>query len=390
MTQIPKEWVLTSLEDLVGSISNGLTYSNNPNSGGLPISRIQTISKSEIDFSAVGYAGVSLEGNERYLLAGGDILFSHINSKEHVGKVAQYREGMPKILHGMNLLRIVPNEAVLPEFLLWVFRTDFVRDQIRAVTRHAVNQASVNIRNLSRISIPLPPIGEQKRIVETLEGHISRLDRAVEEIDAQMKQLQPLRTSLLRKAFSNFTSDGFDASGSRSLKELLTVRYGKDVSKADRTEHGKYPVVGSAGIMTYTNLSLTTKPAVIVGRKGNVGSVQIFMDGCHPVDTAYLLEVPNAFEPKYLYYQLQSKDLKSLDSSTAIPSLRRQDLEAVDLIVPPLEIQRSRLETLEAELSHIDAAHNRLVVAKKSAETLRRSLLHAAFTGQFTNEDAND
>lgn len=163
-----------------------------------------------------------------------------------------------------------------------------------------------------------------------------------------------------------------------NLRDFIKVRYGKDVPKSERKDSGTYPVVGSAGVMCYTERFLTNKPAVLVGRKGNVGSVQLFLEGCHPVDTAYLLEIPEGIEPRFLYYQLEGANLKSLDSSTAIPSLRREDLEGVSIWLPSLPEQRRILETLDDHLAKLDKALADLEVAAKRSQHLFLAALEQA------------
>ena len=201
-TELPSDWSLVSLNEAMAECKNGLTYRNNPELAGFPVSRIETISRGEIDFVKVGYGGVSLDGNQKHLLNPGDILFSHINSMLHVGKVAIYKTGMPALLHGMNLLRITPNDGFVPEFLFYLFQSSDVRKQIWSKAKHAVNQASINIGELKTVVIPKPPFDEQHKIVELLEGHLSRLDASVSLADAMEKQSNGLRRSLLQAAFT--------------------------------------------------------------------------------------------------------------------------------------------------------------------------------------------
>jgi restriction endonuclease S subunit len=181
---------------------NGLTYRNNPELAGFPVSRIETISKGEIDFQKVGYGGLTLEGNQKHLLIPGDILFSHINSMLHVGKVALYKSEMPMLLHGMNLLRITPSDDFVPEFLFHLFQSNDVRKQIWSKAKHAVNQASINIGELKTVVVPKPPIKEQQKIVEILEDQLSRLEASVSLVDVIEKQAAALRRSLLQGAFT--------------------------------------------------------------------------------------------------------------------------------------------------------------------------------------------
>jgi type I restriction enzyme S subunit len=202
LTEIPSDWNWVTLDEAMSECKNGLTYRNNPELAGFPVSRIETISKGEIDFQKVGYGGVSLEGNQKHLLTPGDILFSHINSMLHVGKVAIYKSGMPALLHGMNLLRITTSDGFVPEFLFFLFQSSDVRKQIWSKAKHAVNQASINIGELKTVVVPKPPIKEQQKIVEILEDHLSRLEASVLLVDAMEKQSIGLRRSLLQASFT--------------------------------------------------------------------------------------------------------------------------------------------------------------------------------------------
>lgn len=70
----------------------------------MPITRIETISNSEIDKNKLGYANITDEQFQDYYLQNGDILMSHINSLSHLGKTALVSNITENIIHGMNLL----------------------------------------------------------------------------------------------------------------------------------------------------------------------------------------------------------------------------------------------------------------------------------------------
>ncbi len=393
MSDLPVGWSTKRISD-VAEVVRGVTYSKSDVMPGdsaraIPLLRATNIQPGKLDYDDPVWVPQGLVKPVQELKVGDLVVASSSGSLSVVGKNARVLDER-KATFGAFCTVIRP-VSIEGRFLALWLESPTVR-QLWSDKARGSNINNLKSSDLSGTEIPVPPLHVQKRIVETLEDHLSRLDKALAEVGSQLRNLHPLRLALLRKAFDPNQRDGeSQVDESRMpLGELVSVRYGKDVPKPDRTPSGTFPVVGSAGVMTYTDLSLTRLPAVLVGRKGNVGSVQLFMDGCHPVDTAYLLEVPEIFNPKYLFYQLESKDLKSLDSSTAIPSLRRQDLESVELIAPPIETQRSRIRALEAELSRIEEAESLLQEAKKCSETLRRSLLHAAFTGQLTSEEPND
>lgn len=122
--EIPEDWEVRELKDILEVIRNGLTAKQNKDKIGYPITRIETISDSKIDITKLGYVeDIKQEDIAKYRLIIGDILFSHINSEEHIGKVAIY-EGKPEfLLHGMNLLLLRPNKnKIEPYYLLYLLR----------------------------------------------------------------------------------------------------------------------------------------------------------------------------------------------------------------------------------------------------------------------------
>lgn len=159
------------------------------------------------------------------------------------------------------------------------------------------------------------------------------------------------------------------------LSDLTRVRYGKSLDKSLRSDTGVFPVVGSAGVMTKTDVPLMSSPCIVVGRKGNVGAVQFFRNGCYPIDTVYYFETPANVDVQFLSLNLEMQELKSLDSSTAIPSLRREDLEKVQIPLPPLTEQRRIVEILEEQFSRLDAALASIRTVRENSVAFRRSFL---------------
>jgi type I restriction enzyme S subunit len=137
---------------------------------GLPITRIETIADANINGFRVGYAGLEENDCRDWLMESGDILFSHINSVEHIGKCAVYRGAPEKLVHGMNLLCLRCNRTKLfPEFAKYLIRSPAFRSRLSTFINKAVNQASVSIGNLKTIPVVVPALEEQRRIADVLD-----------------------------------------------------------------------------------------------------------------------------------------------------------------------------------------------------------------------------
>jgi type I restriction enzyme S subunit len=181
-------------------IRNGMNVKQDKSGDGLPITRIQTISHATVDGTRVGFAGLEEANCRDWLLETGDILFSHINSVEHIGKCAVYRDAPEKLVHGMNLLCLRSDMSkLLPEFAKYLIRGAEFRTRLSNYINKAVNQASVSICNLKTIPVTLPPLAEQRRIAEVLDqAEALRAKRR-----AALAQLDALTQSLFLDLFGD-------------------------------------------------------------------------------------------------------------------------------------------------------------------------------------------
>jgi type I restriction enzyme S subunit len=130
---------------------------------------------------------------ENYRLEPGDILFSHINSLEHIGKVAIYRGGLP-LYHGMNLLLLRCGSELNADYLYYWLSSSPGRRASALLARPAVSQASINTSDLKSISIPVPPVIEQKAIAEAL----SDADAYVESLDQLIEKKRDLKQGVMQ------------------------------------------------------------------------------------------------------------------------------------------------------------------------------------------------
>ena len=175
---IPKNWVWCRLGEVCDFIRNGITIKQSKEARGYPITRIETISKGNIDRNRMGYANIlDISSFEKYILQQYDILLSHINSPMHIGKTAIYipNDKEERIIHGMNLLCIRFKKGLNAIYLNYFFNSKIFKNAILPYIKNAVNQASINISSIEKIIIPLPPLTEQKRIVEKIEEIFSEL-----------------------------------------------------------------------------------------------------------------------------------------------------------------------------------------------------------------------
>ncbi|MCV9996532.1 restriction endonuclease subunit S [Paeniglutamicibacter sp. ZC-3] len=101
-----------------------------------------------------------------------------------------------------------------------------------------------------------------------------------------------------------------------TIGQVLHLKYGKAL-KADARRGGDVAVVSSAGVVGWHDESFVDAPAIVVGRKGNVGSVH-WVDGpCWPIDTAYFVQTD--LPMRFVAEQLRKTEFTN--SHAAVPGL---------------------------------------------------------------------
>jgi len=136
------------------------------------------------------------------------------------------------------------------------------------------------------------------------------------------------------------------------LGDICTIKYGKDHKKLN---DGDIPLYGSGGVMRHVEKALWSKPSVLIPRKGTLGNLFFVNKPFWTVDTCFWTDIDEEqVLPEYLFYQLKTKDLASLNVGTAVPSLTTDVLNEVQIDLPSLEKQKQVVEMLGSLDSKIE------------------------------------
>jgi len=130
----------------------------------------------------------------------------------------------------------------------------------------------------------------------------------------------------------------------KKLGEILTLNYGKSLT-ADVRSNGSVPVYGSAGIVGVHNESIVKGPGVIVGRKGNVGSIFWSYDDFYPIDTVFFV----SSELPLLYILFLLSYIEFVNNDAAVPGLNRNSAYLIKCAIPTLSLIE-RFETFVTPL----------------------------------------
>jgi type I restriction enzyme, S subunit len=111
-----------------------------------------------------------------------------------------------------------------------------------------------------------------------------------------------------------------------TLRDVATINYGKSPAQILSSE-GQYPVVGTGGAERSGKDFLYDGDSIILGRKGTIDRVYFATGKFWTIDTAYYLSDFSGAFPKWLFYFLQTVDLRQMNEATGVPSLSRDLLD---------------------------------------------------------------
>ena len=172
---IPENWKWVSVGEICTDIKYG-TSKKSLKSGKMPVLRMGNIQGGIIDYTNLVYSSDD-EDIKKYRLNKNDLLFNRTNSKELVGKTAIYKGDIPAIYAGY-LVKFTP-VLISSDYLNYVMQSDYYWRYCQTVRSDAIGQSNINAEKLKRFSFPLPPLAEQKRIVEKIEELLPYTKRLV-------------------------------------------------------------------------------------------------------------------------------------------------------------------------------------------------------------------
>ena len=150
---------------------------------------------------------------------------------------------------------------------------------------------------------------------------------------------------------------------------LLNLQYGKSLTANERKQKGKYAVYGSNGIVGYYDKFLVSKPAIIIGRKGSAGAINIAYAPSWATDVSYYLVPPLCYDLSFLSYYLATLHLESLGKGVK-PGLNRKEFYNLPIVIPPLAEQKR----IVAKVKELMACCDKLEAELSAAEDYRRRL----------------
>lgn len=207
LPELPEGWVWASLDQMTGDSLIGLDRGRDQQNSegiGTPYVKMNNVTMGgEVTSEGMVYVDASSEEKKRFNLQVGDLLFNTRNSKELVGKVGIVRNLPSGAIYNNNLMRMRTVNGAMPTFICSQMCADGFRRRMELVKKATTNVAAVYARDLFPLSLALPPLAEQHRIVAEVDRRLSVIKETEAQVDANLQRAERLRQSILTGAFSD-------------------------------------------------------------------------------------------------------------------------------------------------------------------------------------------
>lgn len=294
-----------------------------------------------------------LEMTERELvlsgLKEGDLLFGRRSLVEAgAGKCSIVTSLSEPTTFESSIIRVRLNQELCdPTFYYYWFKSRLGRGRIRSIVS-GTNVKGIRSSDLRVLKVAYPGLLEQRRIVNIVKEY----DDLIENNRRRIALLERAVRLLYREWFVHFrfpgrertkVKDGTPDGWSKCfVGSVLELRYGKALKESDRRT-GPFPVYGSSGIVGTHESALAEGPSIVIGRKGNVGSVYWVAANFWPIDTVYF--VPKEQADYWLYLSLPSVGFQNTDGG--VPGLNRDFAYSRKLVRPTDQIRKLFNETVD-------------------------------------------
>ncbi|QFQ28492.1 restriction endonuclease subunit S (plasmid) [Bacillus thuringiensis] len=242
----------------------------------------------------------------------------------------------------------------------------------------------------------LESYSERRKVANIL----SSIDEKIETNNQINKKLETMAQTIFKHWFVDFefpneNGDPYKSSGGsmfesklgmipkgwevKELREVVEFEYGKPLKRENRKE-GVIPVYGSNGIIGFHNESIVKGPGIVIGRKGNPGTVIYVHEDFYPIDTTFYVVSKSRFEDfGFIYMLLKNQNLTTLSTGSVVPGLNRNLLYMNKMLFP----NKSMIVKFEGVIKSINNMIYHNYSQNKHLMSIRDTLLPKLVSGEI-------
>ncbi len=293
---------------------------------------------------------------------------------------------------------------VCSQYIYYLFRSIPIQDQIWLNVRGSA-QPGLTQQFLKSIAIYLPLIEEQNRIARYLDYKNHLINKYIRIKKKQIELLKELKQAIINdavtgkidvrtgKPYPKYKDSGVDLLGMipeeweiSRMRNVCYLQRGYDLSH-DKFVEGKYPVMGSNGIIGFHNRNTTKSPNITVGRSGSVGKVTFVETDFWAHNTCLFVLHNYGNDWKWIYYFFCNFDMSRVSEGSAVPTLNRNNVHRSFIAFPDVKCQSKIVEYIERVSNSLDKSIDAIKSEISLIQELQTRLISDVVTGKLDVRD---
>lgn len=401
--ELPKGWCECRYGD-VGYLQNGYAFSSQQyTKEGSNLIRISDIQNGRINCKDC--VKIKEDVDKNFIVQKNDLLLAM--SGATTGKTGVYKENEVAFLNQrVGNLKVYSTDAVCLKF-----RNYFFENKKKEIEHLAYGGAQPNISKsmIENLSILLPPLAEQERIVEKIEELFSEIDESIKNLKTAQLQLKQYRQSILKSAFEGklykttewkelkykdigYLQNGYAFNSKQytqigiNLIRISDIQNGKidcrDCVKVNQNVDESFVIKKNDLLLAMSGATTgkigvyeETEPAFLNQRVGNL--------------KIYSTDMVNLKFRNY-FFENQKKEIERLAYGGAQPNISKSMIENLSVFLPSLPEQECIVEEIEKRFEVADEMEKAVNKSLDNAQKLKQSILKKAFSGQLIPQNPDD
>lgn len=266
-----------------------------------------------------------------------------------------------------SVIGFIPHFEVSDAIFVKYLFDAMLQKRLRAFSKGST-QDNLSQEKLLSIKFLVPNFKMQQKIASILSAY----DDLIENNRRRIQLLEEAARQLYKEWFVRLRFPGHEhvkvVDGvpegweKKTLGEVAPFHYGKALT-ADNRLGGDVPVYASSGHVGMHNKALVKAPGIVIGRKGNVGSVYWVSKDYYPIDTTYYIKPESA--DLFIYYAVHS--INFINTDVAVPGLNRDYAHSRSILIPDKTTLSNFLElvtALHGQIDNLNAQNNKLAQAR--------------------------
>jgi len=298
----------------------------------------------------------------------------------------------------------IDESICLKEWLDFFVRSGQLTEQVNA--RGSTNYASIRSHHVLDFEIPLPPLGEQKRVVGQIEKLVGKVEEARRLRETAVLDTNQLISSESNKVFNSLCEEyeGFSfgsieqnvTSGPRGWKSYYSdsgYRFyrAQDIGSNGKLQHSNIVFVAPPSNVNADRAKLKPGDLMLVITGATVGRCAVFPENSEEGfvnQHVAICRLPQSqVNLHYALWGLRSPigqaQLLGSKYGQGKPGLNLTNIRELTLPLPPLEVQNSVVQYLNQLDKKIEQLDLLQTASQEELDALLPSILDKAFNGEL-------